>query len=150
MRAGACLEAKHRALRDLLTALSLVLAICQPAMAREPLRMAELPRDFQAWAAWRADDASLSVTAMGRPLAQLFHAGDFCLGAMVDAGMAQGVFGGLPLNAMAYCPPGLAAYGAAGQPAPAIRLVSNDRPITTPPVVSVITQDMCTPAIRNR
>ena len=150
MRARACLEAKFKVLRGVLTALSLVLAICQPAMAREPLRVAELPRDFQAWAAWRADDASLSETAMGRPAAQLFHAGDFCLGAMVDAGMVQGVFGGLPLNAMAYCPPGLAAFGGAGQPAPAIRLVSTDRPITLPPVVPVITQNMCTPAIRNR
>ena len=150
MRARACLEAKFKVLRGVLTALSLVLAICQPAMAREPLRVAELPRDFQAWAAWRADDASLSETAMGRPAAQLFHAGDFCLGAMVDAGMVQGVFGGLPLNAMAYCPPGLAAFGGAGQPAPAIRLVSTDRPVTPPPSLPVITQNMCTPAIRNR
>ena len=150
MRARACWEAKYQVLRGVLTALSLVLAICQPAMAREPLRVAELPRDFQAWAAWRADDASLSEAAMGRPAAQLFHAGDFCLGAVVDAGMAQGVFGGLPLNAMAYCPPGLAAFGGAGQPAPAIRLVSTDRPITPPPVGPVITQNMCTPAIRNR
>ncbi len=147
MRAMTYREGKWPRQRGFLIALLLALSICSPATAREALRVAELPRDFQAWAAWRADDASLAERAMGRPSPDLFHAADFCLGAMFDSAMAHGLFAGQPLHAMAYCPPGLAAMSGTGQPIAAIRIVSIDRP---PPGVPVIAQNMCPQAIRNR
>jgi hypothetical protein len=120
---------------------------CQSALAREGLRWADLPRDFQSWAIWRADDASLSEAALGLPSGQALHGVDFCIGVMLDAGLARGMAGGLPLHGMAYCPTILAAFHVTGQEARAFKPVSADRPSPGLPSVS---QTMCLPAIRNR
>jgi hypothetical protein len=106
-----------------------------------------LPRDFQSWAIWRADDASLSETAKGLLPGQAFHGADFCIGAMLDAGFARGMAGGLPVHGMAYCPTILAPFHVTGQEARAFKPVSADRPSPGLPTVS---QTMCTPVIRNR
>ena len=120
---------------------------CQAALAREDVRLANLPRDFQSWAIWRADDASLSETAKGPSPVQALHGADFCLGAMLDAGTVRGMAGGLPLHAMAYCPTIVAALRSIGQETRAFRPVSTDRPSPSLPTVS---QSMCSPVIRNR
>jgi hypothetical protein len=129
----------------------LCILACLPQVthAREVLRDADLPRGFKGWAAARADDAVLSATAMGLPATSLQSGADFCLGAMLDASMAQGVSGRLPLHALSYCPHGLAALRG-GETTPAIRLVGVDRPTTATPPVSSIAQTMCTPVLRNR
>jgi len=131
----------------LLALLWLIPFFSQSASAREGLRVADLPRDFQSWAIWRADDASLSETAKGPLPGQAFHGADFCFGAMLDAGMGQGIVGGLPLHGMAFCPIIFVGFRTAGLEARAIKPVSGDRPITNVPIVS---QTMCSPAIRQR
>ena len=84
-------------LHRLLMVFLLVIGITSSALAREASRVLDVPRDFPGWAALRADEASLAETAMGAPAGQFYHAADFCLGAMFDAGMSQGSVGGLPL-----------------------------------------------------
>ena len=119
----------------------------QSAFAREGLHLVDLPRDFQGWAIWRADDASLSESAKGPLPDQSFQGADFCFGAMLDAGMTQGMAGALPLQTVAFCPTLLAAFRGTGQEARAFKPVSADRPSPSLPSVS---QTMCLPAIRNR
>lgn len=109
--------------------------------------MADLPRDFQSWAIWRADDASLSETAKGRLPGQALHGADFCFGAGLDAGMMQGMAGGLALHGMAYCPTLFAAFRSTGQEIRSFKPVSADRPM---PPLTTAAQTMCSPVIRNR
>ena len=137
-------------LHRLLMVFLLVIGITSSALAREASRVRDVPRDFPGWAALRADEASLAETAMGAPAGQFYHAADFCLGAMFDAGMSQGSVGGLPLHTMAYCPPGMGALRGAGQVAPSARLVSMDRTVQIGPVIPISTQTMCAPVIRQR
>ena len=138
---------KGVAQQALVALLFLTTFFCHPAFAREGLRWADLPRDFQSWATLRADDASLSETAKGLLPGQAFHGADFCFGAIIDAGLARDMAGGLPLHGMAYCPTILAAFHVTGQEARAFRPVSADRPSPSLPTVS---QTMCSPVIRNR
>lgn len=137
-------------LRRLWMVVLLVIGITPSALAREASRVLDVPREFPGWAALRADAASLAETAMGVPAGQFYHASDFCLGAMFDAGMSQGVVGGLPLHAMAYCPPGIGALRGAGQAALSIRLVSMDRAVQIGPAIPTFTQTMCATVIRQR
>jgi len=133
----------------MLAVLCILACLPQITHAREVLRDADLPRGFKGWAAARADDAVLSATAMGLPATSLQSGADFCLGAVLDTGMAQGLSGGLPLHALSYCPHGLAALRG-GETTPAIRLVGVDRPLPNTPPVPPTTPTMCTPVLRNR
>ena len=134
--------------RQALVALPLLFTfICQSALAREGVRLADLPREFETWAIWRTDDASLSETAKGPLPGLAFHGADFCLGAMLDAGTMQGMAGGQPLHAMAYCATIFAALRGIDQAPRSFKPVSADRPSPSPPTV---TQAMCSPVIRNR
>lgn len=137
-------------LRRLLMVVLLVIGITPSALAGEASRVLDVPREFPGWAALRADAASLAETAMGVPAGQFYHASDFCLGAMFDAGMSQGFVGGLPLHTMAYCPPGIGALRGAGQVAASTRLASMDRTVQIGPVIPISAQSMCAPVIRQR
>lgn len=121
--------------------------LCQSALAREVTRLADLPNDFQSWSALRVDDARLAETAKGLPTGHFFHGADFCLGAGFDAGMAQGIVGGLPLHSIAYCPAGLSAFRGTGQAMTGIKNVGADRPLSGP---SIVTQTMCGQVFRHR
>ena len=146
MRAIAFSKPAFFAQAGFLILLCLVACVTQPAMARD----IDLPRDFLGWASARADEASLSETAKGLPAASFLHGADFCAGAMLDAGMAQGVQAGLPLHGMGHCLPGLAAMRGGQAATPSIRLVGVERPVPSVPTGPSTTQTMCAPAIRNR
>jgi hypothetical protein len=134
--------------RQALVALLLLFTFfCQSALAHEGLRLADLPRDFESWAIWRADDSSLSETAKGPLPGQAFHGADFCLGVMLDAGTTQGMAGGQPLHALAYCTTIFAALRGIGQEPHGFKPISVDRPS---PGLPTLTQTMCSPVIRNR
>ena len=139
---------KRRLLQQgVLALLFLAPALNQAALAREATRVADLPRDFRHWAAWRADEASLAKTAKGLPTAGYFHGADFCVGARTDPAIANELAGGLALHAMAFCPAELAALRGAGQVMPSAALLTTDGPRPSQPSIS---QTLCAPAIRQR